>query len=699
MPGGERRRLHPVPAGVLLAAVGALATTGCYRVPEGKTAVSDVSLVGTTGIDEEELEDRLATQESARGLGLFPGLFFEYETFDRHALQRDLARIERYLRARGYYDAKVKAARVVAYGDKVRITVEVDQGPPTVIGSLSVQGDQGAEADAQEAVRSAIASVLPIGAPLDEDKLEEAEKAALEALTTRGHAAAKVTRHAEVDLATHTARMTFEVFPGRVARYGPVRFEGLGDLPEDAVRRVFGIEEGDRYASDDLAEGRQTLLNLGVFASVELDVDLKEAERTGIAPVTVRTEPSKIRAFLAGFGAEFDSLKTDVHAVAGWQSANFLGGLRRIEIRAKPGVVLYPTRLPTVQAPETLLYEHRLTTTLRQPALFEKRITGIAFAEYSMYPVILPVATERVLGYHELRGEIGAERPFGALLVSPRYGYQANFPFDYVGTTGDVDRLQISYVELSTYLDLRDDPIKPRRGFFASFELERAGGIFQGDADDLKLRPDVRAYIPLPKKIVLALRTSVGFLFPFDYGQYAEINFRQRGPSRLEAAARDYQILFFRGFFGGGPTSNRGYPLRAIGPHDVIPYLSPAGQSAVAGACDPRDPGCVLPTGGLTLWEANAELRFAIAEAVSAATFCDAGDVSPFRVDIRLNRPHLSCGAGGRYDTPVGPIRLDIGVRIPGAQYIDVDGDPLEPPPAELFGLPVAISVAIGEAF
>lgn len=687
-------RRHAGIAGMLLAASFA---TGCYRVPPGKSGVSTIDIVGLEEINSDELEERLATRESSRFLGLFLGVVYEYETFDRHALQRDLARIERYLRARGYYDAHVQAARVVAVGDKVHVTIEVEQGPATVVDSLVTYGDEFAEQDTRDAVRRSIKRVLPLGAPLDEDKLTEAEKAATVALTSRGHAAAKVTRHAEVDVATHKARMAFEIHPGRVARYGPVRFEGLGGLPEDAVRRVFGIEEGKRFSSEDLAESRQALLDLGVFASVEVETDLEAAERTGVTPVTVKCEPAKIHALLVGGGAEFDSLKTDVHGVAGWQTANFFGGLRKVDVRVKPGMVLYPTRLPTVQPPDALLYEHRITTTFRQPALFEKRLTGLASAEYSIYPVLLPTPTESVLGYHELRGEIGVERPFGRLYVSPQYGAQANFPFDYLGRTGDVERIFISYVELSTYLDLRDNPIKPRRGWWFGAEVQRAGSILQGDANDLRMAPEVRTYIPLPKKMVLALRTAVGFLFPFNYGQFAQINFKNPGPSRAQEASHDYQILFFRGFFGGGPASNRGYPLRAIGPHDLIPYLSPAGQSASAGGCNPADPGCVLPTGGLSRWEANAEMRFVIAESFSAATFCDAGDVSPFQFDLRFQRPHLSCGGGGRYDTPVGPIRLDIGVRIPGLQYFD-DGS-FEGDPAEVFGLPIAISVAIGEAF
>ena len=189
-------------------------------------------------------------------------------------------------------------------------------------------------------------------------------------------------------------------------------------------------------------------------------------------------------------------------------------------------------------------------------------------------------------------------------------------------------------------------------------------------------------------------------MLPVCTGWLTDLRAATPGATRAAAAARDYQLLFFRGFFGGGPTSNRGYPLRGVGPHDYIPYLSPAGQSGVAGTCaleDQNNPACYLPTGGLSLWEANAEVRFVVSGPFSTAVFCDAGDVSPFSVDIRLNRPHLSCGGGARYDTPVGPNRFDVGYRIPGMQY--PRGASFELEPALLLGMPIAIAFGIGEAF
>ena len=702
------RRLHPVfLVGLTVAALGA---TGCYRVPEGKHAIADVEVTGINDLDEDDLLQRIDTREDQRFLGIFHGVIYEYELFDQYALRRDLQRVERFLRARGYYEARVYAARVVEKGNKVYVTIAVHEGEPVKVDTVNIAESSPVDEVTRRSIRIAIAKVLPLGAVLDEDKFAESETAALKGLTSSGHAGAKVTRHAEVDLVTHRARLTYTVSPGPFATFGAVTFEGLGELPESTVRQIFGVREGERYSSEDLDEGKQALLDLGVFGSVDVVTDLSNMETTHIVPVVVKAQRSKIRAFLAGGGVELDQLKTDVHVQVGWQNGNFLGGLRKLDLRFKPGIVLYPTRIDNLELPTNPLYEHRLSATLRQPGFIEKRTTGFARVEYNVYPVLLPKVGDKlastVLGYHEPRGVLGAERKFlDRVFISPEWDIQANYPLDYLGHT-EAEPLVISYVQLSANLDLRDDPNRPHRGFFLGNALQFSGGpILRGDAVDLRVQPDMRGYIPLPRRIggaslptmTLAIRGSVGFLFPFNYSTFSQANFSTGSDLRAEGSNRDYQVLFFRGFFSGGPSSNRGYPLRGVGPHDKIPYLSPAGQSASAGGCNPGEDACLLPTGGLSLWETNVELRINVSGPFSTAVFCDAGDVSPFQTDLRFDHPHLSCGGGARYDTPVGPIRLDIGYRLPGLQFPDGDKYELEPTP--LFGAPIAVAFGIGETF
>jgi outer membrane protein insertion porin family/translocation and assembly module TamA len=167
---------------------------------------------------------------------------------------------------------------------------------------------------------------------------------------------------------------------------------------------------------------------------------------------------------------------------------------------------------------------------------------------------------------------------------------------------------------------------------------------------------------------------------------------------------RDIQLMFMRGFFSGGPGSNRGYAPREIGPHGVVPFynhgqtlLNP-GVDCTAGDASNDPAVCDLPLGGFTLWEAGLELRYPLAGDLSGALFSDASDVSPRRLSFRWNRPHLSAGFGLRYDTPVGPVRFDLGFRIPGMQAPAGARDEGVPSKG-LFNLPMAASFGIGEAF
>jgi outer membrane protein insertion porin family/translocation and assembly module TamA len=284
----------------------------------------------------------------------------------------------------------------------------------------------------------------------------------------------------------------------------------------------------------------------------------------------------------------------------------------------------------------------------------------------------------------------------------------------------------LSFPQLVTQLDYKDNAVHPRAGFEVNNDFQVAGGPFGGSATDLRFQPDVRGYVPIARGVVLALRGSLGFLLPSNYG-YTEVTRGSGKDARLvlNPSNRDIEIVYFRGFFLGGPDSNRGYPLRGVAPHGGVRFLNPqTARMQVATNCDPNDMNfdptsrtCSLPLGGMSMWAASAEFRFDLPGPLDAAVFCDVGDSSPYvlgqKEAIRPDYLHMSCGAGARYDTPVGPIRLDIGYRIQPLQRVGYpdevaafDADPSFGAPPTLFGtsspgsgIPAAISFGIGESF
>jgi outer membrane translocation and assembly module TamA len=705
---------------VLFAAV-TFVLGGCKTIPEGKSTVNAIDVRGAEHLESGDVVDAIATAETPRFLGLYRGILFEYTIFDLHVLQRDLARVEAFYRSKGYYDAHARAGRVHQLDRKhVRVEIVVEEGLPVLVRRPRIRGLEQLPERVVAAAKLVAGLGLPAGTPFIEEDFTNTEGNVRRALTDRGYAYAKVTSDAAVDLVTHEVDVVFTVTAGPPCTFGEVRFEGLGELPESNIRRTVDIAPGTAYSERLLEDAQQALLDLGLFAFVELvpDTGVAGGESKGgegprrpgmhgpplggpsVVPIRVKIEPTRLRTVRLGGGVEFDALKTDLHGLIGWESRNFLGGLRTFSVQFRPGVVFYPIRVNNLVSPTHLLPEERLRLELKQPGLFESRTNGFIRPEFNVYPVLLnpnPPENARVLGYAELRGGVGLERTIWKFFGSLSHNAQIADPFGYVGgrdpTLGTVS---IFYPELYTAFDFRDDRVHPRKGIFLGNTLQVAGGIFGGDAADVRVQPEVRGYVPVSRRVTLASRVSIGLLEPRSYGRQVRAR-----PSTFDAATRaetrDYQLTFFRGFFSGGPSSNRGYPLRGVGPYDIVPFLTPEIERVRINAeCGLQ---CFSPTGGFTLWEASAEVRISVDGPLSVATFCDASDVSPHTADFRLTHPHLSCGGGVRYDTPAGPIRLDVGYRVPGLQVIGGLTPDEKAPTTFPGGIPIAVHVGIGEAY
>jgi outer membrane protein insertion porin family/translocation and assembly module TamA len=718
---------------------------GCSSIPEGRSAIDSVRIVNASALDGRDVGDKLATTESPRFLGIFRGLFYDYEIFDASMLQRDLARVERYYRGHGFLDAHARAGRVIHDSDgHVRVEIVVDEGAPTIVGHLRVDGLDDVPAPIAAEVRAAATGALPSGVRFDEDAYAKAKTTVARALTDRGYAYATVKADAQADLVAHTIDYVFTVHAGPPAVFGPITLvqETEADkkgpsvaLDEGLLRRTLNLHAGEPYSTAALDAGTQAMLDLEVLSSVQIVPTLADPPAT-VVPLTVKWQAGKMHSIRLGGGLEFDQIKTELHGLVAWEDHNFYGNLRDFIVELKPGVVLYPMRVNYITTPTNPLPEERLRLTLRQPAFLEPRTTLLVQPEGNVFPMLVapnPPTTEPVLGYGEVKAAVGAERRFGRhFLIQLTQVFQSEFPFHYTSLTltAPTPAVILSYPHLVTTLDFRDDPIHTHSGFYVSNDLTVAGHIFGGSASDVRLLPEVRGYVPIARGVTLATRGSLGLLFASNYGDYVQNHLSQTlapSPGNRDhlygQVDRDIEIVYFRGFFSGGPSSNRGYPLRGIAPYGVVPFLSPAtlqAQQQVAASkggglsCIPGQPGysaaqCLIPIGGFTLWEASAEVRFDISGPLGAATFCDAGDAAPGQAQVRLTHLHLSCGAGGRYDTPVGAIRLDIAYRIQPLQVLGYPSeraaaiaDPTNGVQQTLFGWKdafLALSFGIGESF
>ncbi|RYZ09437.1 MAG: hypothetical protein EOO73_03845 [Myxococcales bacterium] len=703
---------------------------GCGSSLRERT-VSTVTVTETSPstVDLDDLLDGLATAAPRKLLWVER----ERDVYDANLVARDLERIERFYRAQGYYDVKVVAARVTAVGER-QVAIEVDVTPGPRVTVRKVVSDASAILELSREARFEYKKVREPtpGQPFTESRLDRYETELLRTLKESGYAYAKVDVKATVDLNARAADILVSMKPGRLSRIGEIRVVGLKQIPESKVRAALSLERGALYSEEEQQDAKEALENMQLFTRVEVTPDLSNPEATDV-PVLVTLQEDQLRRLTLGGGTIVDALKLEAHVRTGWEHKNFLGGARKLSIDVTSGVDLYPNRLENLdrlfEKPTNAFWILESSVSLEQPAIFNGRTKGVIKAGFSRRPVLYSLKDtdvpeeQNVIGYHRPSGQVGLERSFFGqrILFRPSYNLEARVPFMYQGTRPDgLDTVWVSFPRLFMLFqalpgDISED--RNKRDFSVSFRstIELAGvsvdgrRYLGGSVSDLKLEPEVRGVAPIfPRRnhpeqragnLTIAGRLKFGFLLAPDYGR----SLRTDNPDPSGNVTADQLKLLSRAFYSGGANSNRGYAQNGISPHGPVGFLVPTTINCVD---EPEAAGCIRPLGGFTQWEASLELRYAALYPITLVLFADAADVSRDIGRLQFKYPHLSVGPGVRYESPVGPIRLDLGVRVPRAQAWGERDLPADnshgPPPGqqpELLGFPAALQLAIGDAF
>lgn len=183
------------------------------------------------------------------------------------------------------------------------------------------------------------------------------------------------------------------------------------------------------------------------------------------------------------------------------------------------------------------------------------------------------------------------------------------------------DRFSLLTPFLAAVYDTRDSLLDPTGGFRVSGRIAPSIGVIDTAGQFVTVRLGARTYVqPGLTDGVLALRVGVASLV---------------GGSRLD-------IPSDRLLFAGGGGSVRGFAYQSVGPRDVNR----------------------VPLGGRSLLEASAEWRQPITQDYGLVVFVDSGLIGPARLPQADDTVAVGAGLGVRYQTPVGPLRFDIGVPV-----------------------------------
>jgi translocation and assembly module TamA len=661
----------------VLCAVLALAACA-VRLKRGtaeRPAITSFQISGTHAVSSGDLAGRLATEASD---GFFWHFFWrETRYFDEDAFANDKRRVLRYYQSLGHYGAKIASAEVVPDGGGfVKVRVRVEEGPPTRVVDLVVEGLDAAP----EAARKAGKLPLKKGDVFTEAAYDATRVALLAALSSTGWAKAEVAQAAQVDPVLAEARVRYTVTPGARYRFGNVFVAGAAVVPRARIREEaeLGIRVGDVFDATDLPKIQGRVYDLGIFGGVRVSPGpADEAKKT--LPIVVAVREAPFRTVRAGPGITIQNTRQEADLMAGWTHRNWFGGLRKLSLDARVGYAW----LPRIINPTKKNFVGLATADFTQPGIIGRRIDLNVRAE-------LERGLEPAYDFFAERLRVGLPIHFGRLLsITPSVNlelYQLSGGLGQADVnTGSVLLLRtcpgqnpnlclLSYLEQRVAVDLRDNPIVTHRGFYFAMSVQEGFSAFGNGSSYLRLLPEARAFASLPFGLVLAGRLRLGFVNVL------------RGSSDVPIVAK---------FTSGGPNFMRAYYTRDLSP--VFPSIQNGTLTYV-------------PVGGNGLVDGSAEVRFPVAGSVTGAAFLDFGDVRLSAAES-INAANLQYGAGVglRYNTLFGPLRVDVASRLPtakgddrwpGVQIVQIQqGGGVQATGAVHHAPIVSVHLSIGEAF
>lgn len=576
-------------------------------------------------------------------------------------------------RERGFLDAKVELRTVDIHDAtlRARAQFEVVEGPRAVLHEVLREGFPPAFSQEES-------SMLVSGQPYSAGAVERERLALTQALGKKGYLFAKVDARTEVSDEGTRARVAFKAELGPQVRVGKRLIRGLARTDESVVANVCAFREGEVLDPDSLFETQRNLVFLGIFRNVSVRLrDPETVEATKDVLIEAKELPLLSGEVGGGyFLAEGPRLVVDV------QYPNVGGRGINASFRAKANYVGLSSLalFDSVDFQSLAWYEQlggRGNLALQNRGLLPWGI-GLrldAVAEREHLPIYRSTRFAALPGLDwaatlSSASWVDYARPKLALLL--QYELEQSQVRSIPGAKTvtalrtELDRLRFPYGRFNLHtlrftptLDLRNDPVNPRRGFLLSFgtELSHDLGTFPEDGvpvriANLKVWGTTTVYAPLVKPFVLALSLRGGRIFPLD---------------------ENAQTIAPKRFFLGGSASMRGFRENMLVPSDRRRELG-ADVDACRSLANPA--GCTetakqlgsglqaASEGGELFTLGKAELRFPAFAGFDFGVFFEVGNLwlNPRAFDLFDQR--YVAGAGLRYGTPIGPVALDLGFNL-----------------------------------
>jgi outer membrane protein insertion porin family len=402
------------------------------------------------------------------------------------------------------------------------------------------------------------------------------------------------------------AEIRFGIDEGSLIKVGHIQLTGNDFTRSNVILREVDFKSGDDYQEDILLKSQRKISRLGFFQNVRiqpLNVDEEEVRRD----VEIRVKERDAGA--VEFGAGYADVER-FNGFAELSHKNIAGTGRRAGIRTEISqignkeIVSYTEPwilgLP-LDARSSIYYESKLNPSVNYTSSTVSGSIGVEKSVQELFKLSLIYQIENIR-YVDV--------PVNAQLA----------PEDAKGES------HIASINPSVIRDSRDDFLNPRTGSFNAIWLRWAAQFMGSQTQEVKLSLQSSWFFTPLARTTLAFSSRGGIAYNF--GETPTVPISER-------------------FLMGGRSTVRGYSENSLGT---------PGQTL--------DSQTLAPLGGESMLLLNLELRYNLPNSLGMVLFFDSGNVWESYHTGWSSPLKSSFGPGIRYNTPVGPLRFDVGFKL-----------------------------------
>jgi outer membrane protein insertion porin family/translocation and assembly module TamA len=435
-------------------------------------------------------------------------------------------------------------------------------------------------------------------------------------------------------------------------------------VSENLIRRELLYKEGDLYQRSVLQETQRKLYDLELFQFVSLRRDRGEeaaaaagapgvpaatAGPAGVEPfpapisptdtlprlsdstgpvrvpmrVTVTESKHRRVQFSGGYGTE-----EKARVEGQYKQLNFLGGARSATLRGKWSSLERGVRL---EFNNPFFFHPRWSFQLNGEQWYDNEPAYTSIASGGHGILTYRPGTKNTFSF-TITDEYQSSEISNVALSDPKVRSDL-IALGLDPTTGS-QAGTLNAVGFDARRNTTTNPLNATQGYQVSLHLEQAGRWVRGVYTYTNASVEGRYYLSVTSRVVVATRAQVASLKPAD-----------------NASAN---VPFSKRYFLGGATSLRGW-----GRYELSP-LSGSG----------------LPIGGFSLFAGSVEARLSVTPSLGLVGFLDLGNVWEQAWALNFRDLRYDVGPGIRYNTPIGPLRMDLGYQLNPVPGLLVNGEP-----------------------